>query len=135
MPTWPPGRSGGAPGGAIPDVAEIGSTWLAASVQRSGVNTEAKRLLLTHAFETWELLRVTLKTDARNIRSRRAIERIGARFEGVRRAHLLATDGSVRDSAYYSIVRAEWPEVRDRLATLVVGSGPGQGQQVRSSPS
>ena len=117
-PAWPPGRSVPRPD-AIPTVAEIGSTWLASSAQRTGCNTEAKLLLLGHAFDTWGVLRVTLKTDARNVRSRRAIERIGGRFEGVRRAHARAVDGSVRDTAYYSIVAAEWPAVATTLRTRV----------------
>nr|WP_157467028.1 GNAT family protein [Frankia sp. QA3] len=103
------------PAGILPSVAEIGGTWLAASAQRTAVNTEAKLLLLGHAFDAWATLRVCLKTDARNARSRAAIERLGARFEGVRRAHVLAFDGTARDSAYYSIVRAEWPGVRAGL--------------------
>ena len=98
-----------------PDVVEIGATWLAASAQRTRCNTEAKHLLLTHAFDVWDVYRVTLKTDERNAQSRRAIERLGARFEGLRRADMPAQDGSVRTSAYYSIVRAEWPDVRKRL--------------------
>lgn len=101
--------------GPTPTVVEIGSTWLAASAQRSAVNTEAKLLLLTHAFEVWGVVRVTLKTDARNARSRAAIERVGGRFEGVRRAHMPATDGGVRDTAYFSIVAEEWPDVRAGL--------------------
>ena len=100
---------------STPTVAEIGGTWLAPSAQRTLVNTEAKLLMLTHAFEEWKVLRVTLKTDARNERSRRAIERLGASFEGVRRAHMPATDGTVRNSAYYSIVASEWPGIRARL--------------------
>jgi N-acetyltransferase len=112
---WPPGRP--SPGGrGTPSVAEIGSTWLSSSVQQTGVNTEAKLLMLSHAFENWAVERVTLKTDARNERSRRAIERIGATLEGIRRAHALATDGSVRDTAYYSILREERPAVRANLA-------------------
>ncbi|MDX2704187.1 GNAT family protein [Streptomyces sp. PA03-6a] len=115
-PAWPAGRS--VPrSGAVPTVAEIGSTWLAASAQRTPCNTEAKLLLLTHAFDVWDVLRVTLKTDARNARSRVAIERIGGRFEGIRRAHTLAVDGTVRDSAYYSILAGEWPGVRGALET------------------
>jgi RimJ/RimL family protein N-acetyltransferase len=116
---WPPGIGvGGAPSEQNPpSVAEIGSTWYAASAQRTAVNTETKLLLLTHAFETWQTLRVTLKTDARNVASRAAIERIGGRFEGVRRAHTVATDGGVRDTAYFSIVAAEWPEVRAGLVS------------------
>lgn len=111
---WPPGAARG-PAGEVPDVAEIGSTWLAPSARRTGVNTEAKLLLLGHAFDTWSVHRVTLKTDARNTVSRTAIQRLGAQFEGIRRAHVRATDGTVRDSAYYSILRSEWPDIRNRL--------------------
>jgi RimJ/RimL family protein N-acetyltransferase len=115
-PAWPPGRTTPQPD-AIPTVAEIGSTWLAPSAQRTGCNTESKLLMLSHAFDTWGVLRVTLKTDSRNTRSRLAIERIGGRFEGIRRAHTRAVDGSVRDTAYYSIVTAEWPAVYTALKT------------------
>jgi N-acetyltransferase len=110
-------RVGGPPLGAAgtPRTAEIGATWLAASVQRTGVNTEAKLLMLCHAFDTWGTERITFKTDARNTRSRAAIERLGAHFEGIRRAHVPASDGAIRDSAYYSIVRTEWPDVRAGL--------------------
>jgi RimJ/RimL family protein N-acetyltransferase len=101
--------------GDHPDVVEIGATWLAASAQRTRCNTEAKHLLLSHAFDVWKVHRVALKTDERNARSRRAIERLGARFEGVRRADMPGQDGAVRASAYYSIVIAEWPEVCERL--------------------
>lgn len=105
-----------------PSVVEIGSTWYAASAQRTALNTEVKLLMLGHAFDVWRVLRVSLKTDARNQRSRAAIERLGARAEGVRRAHTTASDGTVRDSAYYSILAAEWPAVRGglrrRLGTL-----------------
>lgn len=116
-PPWPPGvASGPSPSDAAPPtVAEIGSTWYAPSVQRTGVNTECKLLMLTHAFETWHTTRVTLKTDARNMRSRSAIQRLGAAFEGIRRAHVPASDGGIRDTAYYSILAAEWPEVRNNL--------------------
>jgi RimJ/RimL family protein N-acetyltransferase len=108
-----------------PDAVEIGSTWLAASAQRTRCNTEAKHLLLTQAFDVWRVHRVALKTDERNDRSRRAIERLGARFDGVRRADMPGQDGTVRNSAYYSIVRSEWPEVRARLqAALAVETGP-----------
>jgi RimJ/RimL family protein N-acetyltransferase len=100
---------------SAPSGVEIGSTWLAASAQRTAVNTECKLLLLAHAFETWAVQRVTFKTDARNTRSRNAIQRIGATYEGIRRAHTLATDGTVRDSAYFSIVASEWPMVKGRL--------------------
>jgi RimJ/RimL family protein N-acetyltransferase len=114
---WPPGAAvGDEPSDERPpSVAEIGSTWYGSSAQRTAVNTETKLLLLTHAFEVWRVLRVTLKTDARNLASRTAIERIGGRFEGVRRAHTMATDGTVRDSAYFSIVAAEWFAVRAGL--------------------
>jgi RimJ/RimL family protein N-acetyltransferase len=82
------------------------------------VNTEAKTLLLTHAFEEWKVLRVCLHTDARNERSRAAMERIGCRFEGILRGHRMAVDFTPRDSARYSIVAADWPEVKKRLAGL-----------------
>ena len=114
---WPPGAARGPEpsGERPPTVAEIGSTWYAPWAQRTHVNTACKLLLLRHAFEEWQAIRVTLKTDARNARSRAAIERIGGQFEGVRRAHVPATDGTVRDSAYYSIIAAEWPAVHGRL--------------------
>jgi RimJ/RimL family protein N-acetyltransferase len=99
----------------IPNAVEIGSTWLAASVQGTRVNPAMKLLMLAHAFDTWNVERVTFKTDVRNEQSRRAISKLGAQFDGVLRAHKYASDGSVRDSAYFSIIRAEWPEVRDRL--------------------
>jgi N-acetyltransferase len=116
-PPWPPGVDPGPePSDAQPpSVAEIGSTWYAASAQRSGVNAECKLLMLTHAFEVWRVLRVTLKTDARNRASRGAIERLGARADGVLRAHSPASDGTIRDTAYYSVLAAEWPEVRSEL--------------------
>lgn len=108
-------RRAGAFGGRPPSVAEIGSTWYAASAQRTGVNAACKLLMLTHAFDVWEILRVTLKTDARNAASRGAIERLGAQYEGVRRAHFPAQDGGIRDTAYYSVIASEWPEVRAGL--------------------
>jgi RimJ/RimL family protein N-acetyltransferase len=117
-PAWPPGRPAAAPNGT-PSAAEIGSTWLAASAQRTVVNTEAKLLMLTHAFEGWDVARVTFKTDARNQRSRDAIARLGAQFEGIRRAHSVATDGTVRDSAYFSVVASEWPAVKAALVNRV----------------
>ena len=98
-----------------PDAVEIGATWLSHSAQRTRCNTEAKLLMLRHAFDAWEVHRVALKTDERNARSRRAIERLGARLDGVRRADMPGHDGSVRSSAYYSIVRAEWPAIRAKL--------------------
>ena len=102
-----------APG--MPVVAEIGSTWLTPAAQRTPVNTEAKLLMLTHAFEVWRVQRVSLKTDARNARSRAAIERLGARFDGVLRRHSPAADVGLRDAAFYSIVDDEWPAIRANL--------------------
>ena len=102
-----------------PDVVEIGYTWLAASAQRTRCNTEAKYLLLTHAFDVWEVHRTSFRTDERNLRSRRAIERLGARLEGIRLADTPAQDGGVRNSAYYSILRADWPAIRERLAAFL----------------
>jgi len=102
-----------------PDAVEIGGTWLAASAQRSPINTEAKLLMLTHAFDTWGVQRVDLKTDARNERSRNAIERIGGQLDGVMRAWqpslVPGEEGTPRDSALYSILPSEWPEVRAAL--------------------
>ena len=106
-------------GRRIFDACEIGYTWLARSAIRTAANTEAKLLMLTHAFETWRVLRVCLHTDVRNERSRAAIERIGGRFEGILRAHRLAADFTPRDSARFSIVAAEWPSVRRRLRDLL----------------
>src|SRR4051794_29979252 len=108
---WAAGRPG------VPDTVEIGATWLAASAQRTAANTEAKLLMLTHAFEVWGVHRVQLKTDARNERSRAAIARLGAQFEGILRHHMPAygPTGGLRDSAYYSIVPAEWAAIRERL--------------------
>jgi N-acetyltransferase len=125
-PPWPPGvGSGPVPSDeGPPTVGEIGSTWYAASAQRTGVNTAAKFLLLRHAFETWGTLRITLKTDARNEASRAAIIRLGAQFEGVRRAHAPASDGTVRDTAYFSIVAPEWPAARDRLQHRLTAPRP-----------
>lgn len=94
---------------------EIGYTWLAASAQRTGVNTEAKLLLLTHAFEEWGCVRVGFATDVLNQQSRTAILRLGAKQEGVLRNHMIMPDGRRRDSVYFSIVEAEWPGVRARL--------------------
>ncbi len=99
---------------------EIGGTWLAASAQRTGINAEAKLLLLTHAFETLRVARVDLKTDARNQRSRQAIEGLGARFEGVLRnwgpSHAPGEEGRLRDSAMFSVTAAEWPHVKSHLS-------------------
>ena len=97
---------------------EIGATWITPSRQRSVVNTEAKLLQLTHAFEVLGCERVYLKTDARNERSRAAIARLGATEEGIFRHHMLLPDGTWRDSVYFSVIRPEWPAVRDRLTRL-----------------
>jgi len=94
---------------------EIGWTWLGVEFQRTALNTECKYLLLRHAFEELGAVRVQLKTDARNERSQRAIERIGAVREGVLRQHMILWDGFVRDSVYYSVVDREWPAVKQRL--------------------
>ncbi len=100
---------------------EIGMTWYGTDYQRTAVNTECKFLLLRHAFEQLEALRVCLKADHRNTRSRRAIERIGAVREGVLRNHRIARDGVNRHSVYYGIINSEWPAVRDRLQAILAG--------------
>lgn len=105
---------------------EIGATWIATPHQRSAVNTDAKLLMLRHAFDTLGATRVELKTHAANEKSRRAIERIGAKFEGIHRKHMLHHDGSRRDTAWYSIVDDEWGEVRERLEGMVGGDGDGR---------
>jgi RimJ/RimL family protein N-acetyltransferase len=106
-------------GRGVPDAVEIGGTWLAASAQRTPINTEAKLLMLAHAFETWGVVRVDLKTDARNARSRAAIERLGARLDGIVRnwqpSLVRGEEGRARDSALYSIVPSEWPARRAAL--------------------
>jgi RimJ/RimL family protein N-acetyltransferase len=94
---------------------EIGSTWIAPRWQRSAINTEAKYLMLRHAFESWKCLRVELKTDSKNQRSRQAILRLGAKEEGTLRKHMLTWNGRQRDSVYFSILDTEWPEVKARL--------------------
>jgi len=98
---------------------EIGWTWIGAPWQRTAINTECKLLLLGHAFDTLGAHRVTLKTDARNERSQRAIERIGGVREGVLRRHRLCWDGFVRDTVYYGILDHEWPHVRTRLERML----------------
>jgi RimJ/RimL family protein N-acetyltransferase len=94
---------------------EIGGTWTDPTLWRTPFNTESKRLMLGYAFDTEHVHRVQLKTDLRNLRSQRAIERLGALREGVLREHLLVFGGVRRSSVYYSILEAEWPAVRDRL--------------------
>jgi len=116
VPRRPPG---------VPYAVEIGWTWLTPDAQRTAINTEAKRLMLAHAFERWEVYRVTLKTDARNARSRNAIERIGCKLDGIWRAHSPSADGGPRDAAYYSMLATEWPDARARLdARLARGNRP-----------
>jgi RimJ/RimL family protein N-acetyltransferase len=114
---WPPGHP--SHGRVVPDVCEIGYTWLSRSSIRTAANTEAKLLMLTHAFEVWRVLRVCFHTDARNQRSRVALERIGGQFEGILRAHRMAADYIPRDSVRYSIVAAEWPGVKERLTRFL----------------
>lgn len=110
---WPAGHN--LHGRSGPDACEIGYTWLTRGAIRTATNTEAKLLMLTHAFEQWKVLRVCFHTDARNQRSRAALERIGARFEGILRAHRMAADYTPRDSYRYSIIASEWPVVKPRL--------------------
>jgi len=97
---------------------EIGWTWLGQEWQRTAINTEAKLLLMTHAFERWRCIRVELKTDSRNERSQAAIERIGATREGTLRNHMVVQGGHLRDSVYFSVTRDEWQEVKARLQQM-----------------
>jgi N-acetyltransferase len=106
------------------DRVEIGYTWYAASWQRSHVNTACKLLLMTHAFDTLGCRVVGLRTDNFNFRSQRAIEALGARRDGVLRHHFPRRDGTVRDSVMYSILAAEWPDVRRHLALRLARGGP-----------
>ncbi len=110
---WPTGHP--QHGRVYPDACEIGYSWLALSAIRTPANSESKLLLLTYAFETWEVFRVCLHTDVRNQRSRAAIERIGGKLEGILRAHRMAADYIPRDSARYSIISSEWPGVKQQL--------------------
>ena len=104
--------------------AAIGYTWLGKSAQRTPVNTEAKLLLLTHAFETWKCVRVELITDVLNDQSRAAILRLGAKQEGILRKHLILPSGRVRDSVVFSIIDTEWPEVKASLLNRLRPSSP-----------
>ena len=110
---------------------EIGFTWLSASAQGTGINAEAKLLLMSHAFDALRVARVDLKTDARNVRSRRAIEALGATFEGVLRSWSMSwapgEEGLLRDSAMYSVIAPEWDAVRTRLTARLAGRSPGRG--------
>lgn len=94
---------------------EIGSTWYAQRVQRTALNTECKLMLLRHAFEPLECIAVEFRTHRLNFQSRRAIERLGAQLDGILRSHMRLADGSLRDTAVYSIIASEWPAVRNRL--------------------
>ncbi|MHB1088072.1 MAG: GNAT family N-acetyltransferase [Acidimicrobiales bacterium] len=111
------------PDARAPYAVEVGGTWLAASAQRSGINTEAKFLLMSYAFEDWGVSRVELKTDARNERSRTAIARVGATFEGVLRHYqpslVEGEEERYRDTAMFSVVDDEWPRVKAHMRTLV----------------
>lgn len=98
---------------------EIGGTWYAPAFQRSGVNTECKYLLLRHAFEDLDCIRVQFKTDLRNLRSQKAIERIGAVREGVLRNHVILPDGVIRSSVFYSVLSEEWPQVKAHLEAFM----------------
>ncbi len=98
---------------------EIGGTWYGPEFQRTAVNTECKYLLMSHAFETLGAIRVQLKTDSRNERSQKAIERIGAKKEGILRNHMILPDGYFRHSVFYSILDSEWPEVKKNLEAMM----------------
>lgn len=102
------------------DVCEIGHTWLRENAIRTAINTETKFLLLTNLFENWNALRVCFRTDVRNKRSQAAIERIGAKFEGILRADRMAIDYTIRDSCRYSILFSEWPDVKENLRKLMM---------------
>ena len=114
---WPSGHA--LHGRKTPDACEIGYTWYARSAIRTAANTEAKFLMLRHAFEAWNVVRVCFHTDVRNERSRAAIQRIGGQFEGILRAHRMAADFIPRDSARFSILPSEWPQVKQRLLQFI----------------
>jgi len=107
---------------------EIGSTWIAPAWQRTAINTEAKYLMLRHAFEVWQCIRVELKTDALNQKSRNAILRIGAKEEGTLRKHLITWTGRMRDSVYFSMLDSEWPEAKARLEAMLDAARTGATQ-------
>ena len=98
---------------------EVGGTWYGLDFQRTVVNTECKYLLFTHAFEVLKCIRLQIKTDSRNVRSQKAIERLGAKKEGVLRNHMILPDGYIRHSVFYSILDTEWPEVKINLEKMM----------------
>jgi len=102
--------------------AEIGWTWITPAFQRTVVNTEAKFLMLTHAFEVWQCIRVELKTDVLNEKSRNAIKRLGAKEEGIFRHHVICDTGRIRDSIYFSILETEWESVKANLTSKLAAS-------------
>lgn len=114
---WPGEPPPPRPAAGAPDAVEIGSTWYAERVQRTALNTEAKLLLCTHAFEHWRVRCVTWRTDARNERSRNAIQRLGAKLDGVLRANRAGADGVVRSTACFSMLAEEWPPCREALVS------------------
>jgi|SRR5579863_1377337 len=114
---WPEGHP--QHGRPTPDGCEIGYTWYSHDAIRTAANTESKLLMLTHAFESWKVFRVSFHTDVRNSRSRAALERIGGKFEGILRSHRMAADFIPRDSVRFSIVAAEWPAAKERLQKLL----------------
>jgi RimJ/RimL family protein N-acetyltransferase len=118
--TWPWPKGDARHGRNLPDVCEIGYTWLTQSAIRTAANTESKFLMLCYAFETWGVLRVCLHTDARNLRSQVAIARIGGVREGTLRAHRMASDFTARDSARFSLIAKEWPGVKQRLRRMLM---------------
>jgi RimJ/RimL family protein N-acetyltransferase len=109
---------------------EIGFTWLTPSAWRTGANLEAKLLMLEHAFERLGCVRVEFKTDARNERSRAALEALPAQFEGILRSHMIMPDIGLRDSAYYSVIERDWPEVRSKLVGRLASRGRGAGAPI-----
>lgn len=98
---------------------EIGSTWISKASRGTKINPAMKHLMLSHAFETLGAVRVELRTDGRNAQSRKAIEKLGARFEGIMRAHMIMPDRALRDTAVYSITRGEWPGIDERLRARI----------------
>jgi RimJ/RimL family protein N-acetyltransferase len=112
---------------------EIGSTFLAASSQRTGINTEAKLLLLSHAFETWQCIAVEFRTHWHNTRSRAAIAGIGAKQDGVLRNHSVGPDGSMRDTVVFSVIQSEWPTVRLSLSERLRSHDRAEGARRRSA--